>query len=75
MSASPRVFFRHDLQGVTPGPFSAFVEDRKVLGVGVGLNFVNAWTADLSYTSFFGAGRYNLLRDRDAFRLNLTYYY
>ena len=72
---SPRLAFTHDVYGVTPGPFSAFVEDRKALGVGVGLNFLNAWTVDLSYTSFFGAGRFNLLRDRDAFRFNLTYYY
>jgi hypothetical protein len=75
LSVSPRVFFAHDPYGVTPGPFSAFVQDRKVLGAGVGLNLVNAWTVDLSYTSFFGGGRYNLLRDRDAFRLNVTYYY
>jgi hypothetical protein len=75
LNVSPRVFFSHDAHGVTPGPFTAFVEDRKAVGVGVGLNFLNAWTADLGYTSFFGAGRFNLLRDRDAFRLNLTYYY
>jgi hypothetical protein len=75
LNVSPRVFFAHDAYGVTPGPFTAFVEDRKALGAGVGFDFLNAWTADLSYTSFFGAGRFNLLRDRDALRFNLTYYY
>jgi hypothetical protein len=75
LSVSPRIFFAHDPYGVTPGPFTAFVEDRKAVGVGVGFNLLNAWTADLAYTSYFGGGRYNLLRDRDTFRANLTYYY
>ena len=75
LNVTPRILFTHDVSGVTPGPFSAFIEDRMSLGFGVGLNLVNRWTADLSFTSFFGGSRYNLLRDRDAVRFNLTRYY
>lgn len=75
LNLSPRVFLTHDFHGVTPGPFSAFIEDRIGINLGVGLDYINRWTADLSYTNFTGAGRFNLLRDRDAFRFNITYYY
>ncbi len=74
-NVAPRVVFTHDFHGVTPGPLSAYIEDRMSLNVGVGIDYLNTWTVDLGYTSFFGGGRYNLLRDRDSFRLNLSYFY
>jgi len=28
-------------------------------------NYLNRWSADLSYTNYFGAGQFNELSDRD----------
>ena len=39
----------------------------------LGADYLNAWSADLSYTDFFGAGRYNLINDRDFVSFNVKY--
>jgi len=41
--------------------------------VGAEFTFQNAWALDLRYVNFFGAGRYNLLGDRDYISCNLKY--
>lgn len=69
----PRILFTHDIDGVTPAPVSTFVEDRKSLTLALGLGYINRLTANLSYTSFFGAGDRNLLRDRDLARFRVSY--
>ncbi len=33
----------------------------------------STWSGDLSYTDYFGAGRYNLLNDRDFVAFNIKY--
>ncbi|MCW8964052.1 MAG: DUF1302 domain-containing protein [Gammaproteobacteria bacterium] len=69
----PRVAFQHDVDGITPGPGGNFLEDRKAITLGLGANYKNQWAADLSYTDFYGAGRHNLLNDRDFLSFNLKY--
>lgn len=73
ISLVPRFLFTHDLRGTTPAPVSTFVEERKSFTAGLGLNYINRWTGNLSYTSFFGAGDRNLLKDRDLVRLRISY--
>ena len=73
LSMAPRVLFTHDVSGTTPAPISTFTEERKSLTLGLGLNYINRWTGDLSYTSFFGAGARNLVTDRDLVRLRVSY--
>lgn len=70
---SPRIAWQHDVDGTTPGPGGNFVEDRKAVTLGLSANYLNSWTADLSYTNFFGAGRYNLINDRDLVAANIKY--
>ncbi len=70
---TPRILFTHDFSGTTPSPVSTFVEDRKTFTIGLGLGYINRWTGNLTYTSFFGAGDRNLLRDRDVIRLRVSY--
>ena len=65
--------FQHDVDGITPGPGGNFLEDRKAITLGLGANYKNQWAADLSYTDFYGAGRHNLLNDRDFLSFNLKY--
>ncbi|MCM2265956.1 MAG: DUF1302 domain-containing protein [Desulfuromonadales bacterium] len=73
VSLSPRVAWAHDVHGNSPNPGGNFLEHRKAVTVGVEANYQNAWSADLSYTDFFGAGRYNLINDRDFISFNVKY--
>lgn len=62
---SPRIAFNHDVNGTTPGPGGNFLEDRKSLTLGVEALYLNQWSIDVSYTSFFGGGDFNQISDRD----------
>ncbi|NJC87016.1 MAG: DUF1302 domain-containing protein [Desulfuromonas sp.] len=73
VSLSPRVAWAHDVDGNSPNPGGNFLEHRKAVTVGLEANYQNAWSADLSYTDFFGAGRYNLINDRDFISFNVKY--
>jgi hypothetical protein len=73
ITLSPRLAWSHDVDGTTPGPGGNFVENRKAITVGLGADYQNRWGADLSYTNFFGAGRYNLINDRDVVAASLKY--
>ena len=73
LNLTPRIIWTHDVKGTTPAPLSTFVEDRKSFSIGVFGTYVTRWSADLSYTAFFGGGRDNLLNDRDFIRFQLTY--
>lgn len=72
-SLLPSLAFRHDVSGITPGPGGNFLEGRKALSLGLMANLRNQWTAELRYTDFFGAGRHNLLNDRDFISFNIKY--
>jgi hypothetical protein len=61
----PRIAWSHDPQGNTPGPGGSFIDGRMAITAGLAFNYLNAWEIDISYTDFFGAGRYNLINDRD----------
>ncbi len=69
----PTVAFTHDVGGNTPLPVGNFVEHRKSITVAVEFSYRNAWSLDLRYVNFFGAGRYNLLGDRDFVSTTLRY--
>ncbi len=73
ITLSPRIAWAHDVTGTTPGPGGNFVEGRKAITLGIGASYLATWSADLSYTDFFGAGRYNLVNDRDFIALNIKY--
>lgn len=61
----PSVAWSHDVEGYSPGPGANFEEGRKAVSLGLNAEYQNTYTADLSYTSFFGGGKYNTQRDRD----------
>jgi len=70
---SPRLAFNHDVNGTTPGPGGSFIEGRKSWTIGVNGIYLEKWSADVSYTSFSGAGIYNQLFDRDFASINIKY--
>ncbi|HIQ42771.1 MAG TPA: DUF1302 domain-containing protein [Pseudomonas oleovorans] len=61
----PSVAWSHDVKGYSPGPGANFEEGRKAVSLGLNAEYQNTYTADLSYTSFFGGGKYNTQSDRD----------
>jgi hypothetical protein len=73
VALSPSLAFRHDFAGNSPGPGGNFLEGRKAVTLGLEANLRNEWTAALSYTNFFGAGRHNLINDRDFISFNIKY--
>ncbi len=72
-NVSPRFAWQHDVDGVSPGPGGNFIEGRTALTLGLGFNRQNTWEFDLSFTQFSGAGRYNLVNDRDFVAANAKY--
>jgi hypothetical protein len=72
LEVSPRVVFSQDVQGNSPIG-QPFQEGRKVLTLGVNTTYIDRFSGSLSYTSFFGAGDYNALNDRDYLNFNLRY--
>ena len=73
MNISPSVAFSHDVGGNTPLPLGNYVAGRKSINVSAEFTFQNAWALELRYVNFFGAGRFNLLSDRDYVSPTLKY--
>jgi len=73
INVSPLIAFSHDVSGNTPLPMGNFVHGRKTFTIGTEFTFQNAWALDIRYVNFFGAGRFNLLGDRDYVSCNLKY--
>jgi len=67
----PSIGWSQDVDGTSPGPGGNFIEGRKALSLGLGGTYQNTWSADLVYTRYMGAGRYNLLNDRDFIGFNI----
>ncbi len=73
VNVSPLIVFSHDVSGNTPLPLGNFIHGRKTLTVGADFSFQNSWAFELRYVNFFGAGRYNLLGDRDYVSATMKY--
>lgn len=54
VNLSPRVAFSHDLRGTSP----TFNQGVKAVSVGLGATYLSQWTADVTYTNFFGGENY-----------------
>jgi hypothetical protein len=73
VSMIPRFSFAQDVSGISPGPGGNFLEGRKSLTLGLGFQYRFNWELDVSYTTFMGADRYNLINDRDFVAANIKY--
>jgi hypothetical protein len=69
----PFFSWQHDVSGISPTPGGSFLEGRTAITVGIRANYQNTWEGEVNYTSFNGAGRYNLINDRDFFSVNAKY--
>jgi hypothetical protein len=72
-SIVPRFSWQQDVKGTSPGPGANFVEDRYGMTLGVSANLQATWELDTVWTRFGGAGRYNLLTDRDFIAASVKY--
>lgn len=61
----PFLAWAHDVKGTSPGPGGSFVQGRKQIDALIETRYKDALSLSLGYTWFTGAGRYNLMRDRD----------
>lgn len=68
INLEPNIAWSHDVSGY--GPNDNFIQGAKAISVGLDGNYINKYTASLSYTNFFG-GRYNTQTDRDFVSLSL----
>jgi len=73
INLAPRLAWQHDVNGVSPGPAGNFIEGRQAVTLGLSGDYQNVYSADISYTRFSGAGRYNLINDRDFIAANIKY--
>jgi hypothetical protein len=73
VTVSPRLGWLHDVSGTTPGPGGSFIDGRKQLTLGLGFNYLNEWIFDFAYTTYMGAGEFNMLKDRDFFSASVRY--
>ncbi|MDX1589142.1 MAG: DUF1302 domain-containing protein [Oleiphilaceae bacterium] len=69
---TPSIFFSHDVKGYAPEPAANFREGNKQLGLTLNATFLNAYSAELTYSAFFD-GRYNDVRDRDFVAASINY--
>ncbi len=69
----PFFSWQHDVTGISPTPGGNFLEGRTALTLGMRTSYQNTWEGELSYTTFNGASRYNLINDRDFLALSAKY--
>lgn len=68
----PQIDFAHDVHGTSPNTIP-FVRGRKAATVSLNFDRESRWKASLGYTSFWGGGANNLLRDRDMLYGSVSY--
>ncbi len=69
-----RATFSHDVEGTTPDPLFLFIEDRKSANFSLNFDYLNRWTASVSYNAFWdGVGTTNALSDRDFVSFVINY--
>jgi hypothetical protein len=65
LTLEPGLRFDHDVNGITPLPLGNFVKNSRSLSPSLGWRYLSNLTGEVGYTTFFGGGQSNLLRDRD----------
>ncbi|MEH6825607.1 MAG: DUF1302 domain-containing protein [Motiliproteus sp.] len=70
INLTPSLAWSHDVDGNSPSPAQQFNEGSKAISLGLGADYMNLYTANISYTNYFG-GDYNFLTDKDNLSMSL----
>ena len=73
VNMQPSLAFTHDVSGNTPLPLGNYIRGRKSINLAVEFTYRNAWSFEARYVNFFGAGRFNLINDRDFISTTVKY--
>jgi len=73
VNLSPRIIWAHDVDGISPSGAGPFLEGRKTLTIGLQAEYLTRLKVDLTYIQFRGAGRQNLINDRDNISFSIRY--
>lgn len=66
VTATPRIFFAHDVKGYSAGPIGpGFVEGVKTVGLGIDFDYQSAYKLSFDYASSFGNRYRNAMADKD----------
>ncbi len=66
VTATPRIFFAHDVKGYSAGPIGpGFVEGVKTVGLGVDFDYQSTYKLSFDYASSFGNRYRNAMADKD----------
>ena len=68
---TPVLDFYHDVNGTSPTALP-FVEGRKAVALNFNFDYHNEWKAGVGYTTFWGGGNMNMLRDRDVLTISVS---
>ena len=71
VNLTPELSFKHGVKGYGPQPGAAFNEGEKSLNLSLTADYLERYSAQLSYTNFFG-GDYNAVSDRDFIALSAS---
>ncbi|WP_095152758.1 DUF1302 domain-containing protein [Pseudomonas sp. Irchel s3b5] len=66
----PAVNWRHDVEGYSYDPQGPFQEGQQALGVSLTSVYMNDYSVELAYNTFFGSNDYSTLDDRDFASVN-----
>lgn len=72
LAVRPLLIFTHDVKGTGPGLAENFLEGRKVIVPNLQFQYKD-WRLDVIYATFRDGGRFNTLRDRATYALELRY--
>lgn len=70
-SATPSVFFAHDVKGYSMD--SQMVQDRKTLSLGLRLSLNRVHNIDLNYTTYDDRATYDIFHDRDNYSIAYSF--
>lgn len=74
VNLTPTLSWSHDVQGYAPSPGGNFTEGRMSAGASLRADYLNAYSANLSYNRFMGAeSGLNPFKDRDNVSLSVSY--
>lgn len=70
IGVTPNIFWSHDVKGYSMD--GQFLEDRRVLGLGVKFSYAKKYILDLNATTYNHNAKFDALRDRDFYSATLS---